>query len=320
MRLALPGSALVHAGVLGVMLAGFAWPEAEDAAAPAAVTVTIVPMATIASNATEIVESDSTVSSVSAGSAVTTVAPLPSETLAPIAEPVQPIKAEPTPAAEPHGVEPVESQPVATLEVAELASTAPSPMAVAPLAVATPVSPSPPIEAAPPAAIPTLEPVATEELTTAPVPRTLSFERPTRPIVQAPQPRPGQPKPPAPHTAGNNGNSDADSVAAAASAAPQQASNGSGGEAEVARYPSQIIGQLRRALRRAGGQPGEVLVRFTVLASGQLAGVSVARSSGNGAVDEAGLAAVRRAAPFPPIPPAAGRADWTFDVPLAFGG
>ena len=33
MRYALPGSVLVHAGILGIALYGFAWPEAEDAPA-----------------------------------------------------------------------------------------------------------------------------------------------------------------------------------------------------------------------------------------------------------------------------------------------
>src|SRR5690606_3327021 len=117
----------------------------------------------------------------------------------------------------------------------------------------------------------------------------------------------------------NGGRNQADAVAAAG--APAAASGqGSGGQAEVARYPSVVIRELRRALRRSGSGRGEVVVRFTVSAAGQLAGVSVARSSGNQAVDAAGLATVQRAAPFPPIPPGAGRSSWTFDVPLAFEG
>jgi protein TonB len=61
-------------------------------------------------------------------------------------------------------------------------------------------------------------------------------------------------------------------------------------------------------------------VRFTVLADGSVAGISIGRSSGNAAIDQAGLATVSRAAPFPPIPDGANRADWTFDVPLEFRG
>jgi protein TonB len=62
------------------------------------------------------------------------------------------------------------------------------------------------------------------------------------------------------------------------------------------------------------------VVRFTVLANGQVTDLGIGRSSGNGAVDQAGLATVSRAAPFPVIPNAANRSSWTFDVPLAFGG
>ena len=69
-----------------------------------------------------------------------------------------------------------------------------------------------------------------------------------------------------------------------------------------------------RAARGRGR--GEVWVRFTVEASGQVSGVRVVRSSGDAGVDQAGLSAVQRAAPFAP-PPGGGM---TFDVPLAFGG
>ena len=84
--------------------------------------------------------------------------------------------------------------------------------------------------------------------------------------------------------------------------------------------PATSCEKLRRALRSINGPRGAVVVRFTVLADGRVSGVGIGRSSGNAAVDQAWLATVSRAAPFPPIPAEANRSDWTFDVPLAFGG
>jgi len=357
MRVALSGSALVHAGVLGLLLVGFVWPEADDAAAAVPVTVDIIPMSTVSSNSVEQVESDSTVSALSAGNSDTTIEAVTPDVVEPMTEPVEaetpeaiepvtePVEIQDAEPVEPEQVaeqtEPVEPPPPAEivepaeaepLEMAELSSSADSSVSVAPLVASVPTevleaqpvdsaAPSTPVE---PETTEAIEPVSAEELSTAPVPQQLSFQRPSKPIVHAPRPpTQQQPRPqqqPTPQTAGNGGNSQADSVAAAGGAQQQVASNGNGGSAEVARYPSQVIGKLRSALRRANGQAGEVVVRFTVLGNGQLSGVSVARSSGNGSTDQAGLALVQRAAPFPPIPVGAGRSDWTFDVPLAFGG
>jgi protein TonB len=299
MRHALSGSALVHVGIIGVMLVGFAWPAAEDAAAPAPVNVSIIALSTVATNATEVVESDSTVSAVSAGSSVETLTPLAPEALEPVetsSEALTPRQVEPEQAVA-EVVEPVEPpQELQELASNQLTALPSVPAAVAPVQVAS------------------IEPVSSENLNTAPVPQTLRFKRPSKPTA-----RPQQAAKEAPRQAGNGGQSQADAVASAGSAAAVSG-QGSGGDAEIARYPSVVIGELRRALRRAGSGRGEVVVRFTVYASGQLADVTVGRSSGDQSVDAAGIATVQRAAPFPPIPTASGRDNWTFDVPLAFGG
>lgn len=318
MRLALPGSALVHAGALGLLLIGFAWPEGEDAPAPAAVSVLVVPMTTVTSNSAEAVVSDSTVSAVSAGSQAAPLVPVEQPVLEPLAETAEPLSPDIIEPVQPDDVSPTDApaelapQPAELIDMAELSSTAPEALEVAtlppkPAAVAPFVSPPP-----------ALQPVASDDLTRAPVPQMPNMTRQSAPIVHAPrrtEPAPGKPAP-----AGNSGRDSADSVAATAPAAPRASGEGAGGSGDVARYPGQVVSKLRAALRRAGGQRGEVVVRFTVSADGRVSGLVVARSSGSGAVDEAGLAIVRRAAPFPPIPPTAGRSDWTFDVPLAFGG
>ena len=60
----------------------------------------------------------------------------------------------------------------------------------------------------------------------------------------------------------------------------------------------------------------DVQVAFVVDAGGGVGGIRVIRSSGSPELDQAALAVVRRAAPFPPIPPQAGRSSWAFTLPL----
>jgi protein TonB len=94
------------------------------------------------------------------------------------------------------------------------------------------------------------------------------------------------------------------------------------GNAAVSNYPGKVRSRIARA---AGKIPrslrskakGDVVVSFTVTASGGLGGVSVARSSGLPALDSAAVAAVRRAAPFPAIPD--GRSSWRFTIPMGLG-
>ena len=55
-----------------------------------------------------------------------------------------------------------------------------------------------------------------------------------------------------------------------------------------------------------------VRVRLTIGASGQLSSLSLARSSGIADLDNAVMEGVRRAAPFPPLPPEWGKPSWSF--------
>ncbi|MHA6692095.1 energy transducer TonB family protein [Devosia sp. A449] len=330
MQRALSGSVLVHVAVIGAAFVGFSWPEPDDAPAAESVSVSIVTMSSVSANATSLVQSDSTLDLVSAGAAATTpppiepikpdaiepiteaIAPLPPETQQPINEPaieaMKPDSVEPVEAPLPDVAEPPPEPQMpleAITDVAVLTSTALNSLASQPITA----SPSETIEA-----------VSSEDLKQAPIPQTLSFVRPSKPTnPQSQQQVPRQAATPPPNTAGNGGASNADAAASAGSTA-QQADQGNGGDAEIARYPGDVLRKLRRALRSNNSQRGEVVVRFTVLANGQVAEVSIARSSGNSALDQAGLATVGRAAPFPAIPAAANRSSWTFDVPLAFGG
>lgn len=93
------------------------------------------------------------------------------------------------------------------------------------------------------------------------------------------------------------------------------------GNAAVTNYPGKVRGKISRAVGRISrrdraGAERDVTVAFTVTASGALGGLSIARSSGSASLDQAALAAVRRAAPFPAIPEGAGRKTWQFTIPL----
>ena len=99
--------------------------------------------------------------------------------------------------------------------------------------------------------------------------------------------------------------------------------NTAAGNAAVSNYPGKVASKLRRSLRyprEAKRQRirGEVVVSFVVTGNGGVSNIRIARSSGFPVLDEAARDAVRRAAPFPSIPPNDGRSSWPFSVPLGF--
>lgn len=91
------------------------------------------------------------------------------------------------------------------------------------------------------------------------------------------------------------------------------------GNASISNYQGKVLRRLQRARRSVRGlsQAGrDAHVRFVVTASGGVSSIKLVRSSGNGRFDSAALSLVRRAAPFPPIPPALGRRSMPFTVPV----
>lgn len=74
-----------------------------------------------------------------------------------------------------------------------------------------------------------------------------------------------------------------------------------------ASYPAQVMQRLSRTRRDRIRQSGTAVVAFTVSEDGGLATLGVAQSSGVAEIDQAGLALVQRASPFPPPPPGAQR-------------
>lgn len=166
------------------------------------------------------------------------------------------------------------------------------------------------------------EPDDAPELAEVPVPTPKPDHQPTEDPEPRPQPKRTHAEKPRPHNAPDKPRRETaqPSRRAEAGAGRQQTRPGN---AAVSNYPGKVVTKLKRALRyppaaRRDRLRGEVLIRFTVLASGSIDGVRVARSSGSPVLDKAALDTVRRAAPFPDIPPAAGRSSWAFSVPLSF--
>ena len=228
-----------------------------------------------------------------------------------------------------------------------LVTDAPTPIAMAPViqlratiaeAVVSQRVPSPPISP-----LPSIEAAATESVdavnaseasnTAIALPPTetvtpLEAVDPTEvepPLKTKPaQQKPHKPKPPVKPqqlaSTGSGGKDNAD--AAASSAAPGGAGQiASGGSAAESRYPGLVQARLKRALRfppGAGASTGEAHVRFLVHADGSVSGIEVVKSAGSSVLDDAARATVQRAAPFPPIPASAQRANWSFTMPLRF--
>jgi protein TonB len=95
------------------------------------------------------------------------------------------------------------------------------------------------------------------------------------------------------------------------------------GQANTASYNAMVIAHLQRyrvypEQARAAQITGVSTVRFTLGASGNVISVSLAGSSGAGVLDQAAIAMVRRASPFPPIPASLARGSMTFAAPVRF--
>jgi protein TonB len=83
------------------------------------------------------------------------------------------------------------------------------------------------------------------------------------------------------------------------------------------------LGSLRKTLERSKVNPrsrqsGTVLVRFTVGPKGQLLSREVEKSSGSKLLDDAALAALDRASPFPPMPENLAQGPIEVQVPFKF--
>ena len=256
-----------------------------------------------------------------------------------VADAVEPVEAEPVETVKPDIAEPIQTAtPVEPTEAEVPVSRVAEAVSEVEIAALAPIDNEAVIvpESVLPVEQEVVEPVDEVELEVAALVHVpLPTERPEAPKKVEQQAKP-QPKPKQEATrqrerrpaAGNGGQNQADTRIGTAQgstqgrAANQTAGNqraSEAGNAAVSNYPGQVAKKLSRAARSTRARDrGEVLVSFTVSRNGAVSGVRIARGSGSQQLDQAALATVNRAAPFPPIPEASGRANWTFNLPIAF--
>ena len=102
------------------------------------------------------------------------------------------------------------------------------------------------------------------------------------------------------------------------------AGKGTGGErasastGSIMSYAAYVRARVAGNKPSGGGSNGTAVVTFRVTAAGGLSSVSVTRSSGNSALDQLAVSAVRGAAPFPTPPAGATPAQLFFAIPFHF--
>jgi periplasmic protein TonB len=152
---------------------------------------------------------------------------------------------------------------------------------------------------------------------------------PARIVPDQPKPVPVKPKPvrtevkkpvdapPAPRT------SAAPKAERQASLTPSSAPAGATSAAALASYNQLVAAHLQRfkqypSSAKAAGEQGTSRLSFTLGRSGQVLGSRLAGSSGHPSLDGETLAMVRRAQPFPPMPPGLNKTSMSFSIPVQF--
>jgi protein TonB len=108
-------------------------------------------------------------------------------------------------------------------------------------------------------------------------------------------------------------------AAAAATAAGRAAAAVASSAASSASWRASLMAHLNRYKRfPPGASPGSVSVAFTIDRSGGVRSASLARSSGNSALDAEAVAMVRRASPVPAPPAGVGGSLMAIAVPIRF--
>lgn len=246
-----------------------------------------------------------------------TPAPAPPAAAAPVAAPAEPQVA---PAAAPS---PAAATPAPTI----LTSTSPeAPATAAPVAATAATTPAP--SAAP--AAPAVQPPTAAAAATAPPVETVTaadpdtavavaLRPPSRPDRREPEPQERREQPaPEPASPGNaaedsrtgtaTGEQSGTEATAGTQAAAQPAQEGN---AAADNYPGEVMRRLSRIRPERIRAEGVAVIAFRIAADGSLAAVSVAQSSGNAEIDQAGVNHVARAAPFP-APPAGAQTSFSF--------
>ncbi len=244
---------------------------------------------------------------------------------------------EPVPVAPTQEVTRVSPENVVAAEPEVLTSLSPAETSVVqPMATEVPTevpAETPPVAQAAPEEVKPIQPTQTAAI--APDP-----DKPTpeaKPKAQTPVKKPVEKKEPpkkAKQAAGSGGENKQDSKKGSAdgteTATSNQNSRGAGssggaGSAAVANYPGKVQARIKRSVRvpseyKRMSASMSVRVRLTIGASGNLSGLSIARSSGIPELDQAVVEGIRRAAPFPPLPAEYGQPVWSFSQDVQVTG
>lgn len=282
-----------------------------------------------------IILGDSEADQASAGDPDLQVEPQPEEVVAESVQPetVQPTEVQPT-EVQPEMAQPVEAQPVQPTE--EVTRVSPETVTAAEPEVLTSNVPAEtsvvqPMATEIPEEVKPVEPVETAEALPDPVqpeetPTPIAKPKAVQPVEKPKAEKKEPPKKVVKKAAGSQGEnkqdsrrgaSDGEEVANADRNSRSAGSSGGAGSAAVANYPGKVQSRIRRAVKvpteyKRMAASMNVRVRLTIGGDGSLTGLSVARSSGIPELDQAVVAGVRRASPFPPLPSEWGKPSWTF--------
>lgn len=153
-----------------------------------------------------------------------------------------------------------------------------------------------------------------------PMPRSAEFVEAHKPAIVT-KPTLRKPEAKASHPKANQGNAGKSARAGEATGTRDATArqSGSGGQKQVAgnaavsNYPGLVMRRLSRAGKPRVTARGAAMVSFTIGSTGGLDSVSLARSSGSAALDQAAVRLVRGAGPFPK-PPQGARRSFAIEI------
>lgn len=247
-------------------------------------------------------------------------------------EPTEPVTVAPTQEVtrvSPENVVAVEPEVLTSLSPAETSVVQPMATEVPAevLAETHPIAQAAPEEVKPVQPMETVT-VAPEPDKPTPEPKPKAEKPATKPVEKKELPKKAKP------SAGSGGENKQDSKKGSAEGAETATSNqnsrgsgssGGAGSAAVANYPGKVQARIRRSVRvpseyKRMSASMSVRVRLAIGASGDLNGLSIARSSGIPELDQAVVEGIRRAAPFPPLPTEWGKPVWSFSQDVQVTG
>jgi periplasmic protein TonB len=102
---------------------------------------------------------------------------------------------------------------------------------------------------------------------------------------------------------------------------PRQPVTAAPGRSSLSNYLGEVLARIRQQAAREAGRvtiDGTSYVTFAVNAGGVVSSMHISKGSGYSALDKMALDIVKRAAPFPAIPPELNKQELLFDVPINF--